>query len=207
MKSIVVAIYQIENKIDNRVYIGSAMNLWKRWKAHRSELRLGKHKNTHLQNFVNKYGLEALVFTVLEETTKDKLIALEQQYLDECESPMFNIAAIAEASFTGRKHSEETIELIRKSKIGVGLGIKRPQHVKDALLKANIGRVKSEAEKNLRAANLPSRKPMVAYEGAILIEEDSLTEMSYALGTSPQNLSCALKKGYKCKGFTIEQLK
>jgi len=36
----------------------------RRWRAHRSELKTGKHKNTHLQNAWNAYGAEAFEFSV-----------------------------------------------------------------------------------------------------------------------------------------------
>lgn len=42
-------IYQIENKINSKVYIGSSNNIKRRWQKHKALLRHNKHPNSHLQ--------------------------------------------------------------------------------------------------------------------------------------------------------------
>lgn len=70
-------IYQISNSIDARVYIGSSNNLKRRYHRHFSELRCNKHKNYHLQRFVNKYGIESLNYKVLEYCNESELLQKE----------------------------------------------------------------------------------------------------------------------------------
>lgn len=49
------AIYAILNTINDKVYVGSAVNLRLRWNNHRSQLNLNKHDCQHLQSAWNKY--------------------------------------------------------------------------------------------------------------------------------------------------------
>ena len=59
-------IYKISNNVDDRIYIGSTINLNKRWNEHKRKLLNHKHHNIHLQRFVDKYGLDSLNFNVLK---------------------------------------------------------------------------------------------------------------------------------------------
>jgi group I intron endonuclease len=59
-------IYIIKNSIDNRVYIGKTVNFKNRMSDHKSRLLKNKHTTIKLQRFVNKYGINALYFGVLE---------------------------------------------------------------------------------------------------------------------------------------------
>lgn len=61
-------------------YIGSAVNLRKREREHRSGLKRGKHCNIKMQNVWNKHN--TFEFTILEECAIDDLIIHEQIYLD-----------------------------------------------------------------------------------------------------------------------------
>lgn len=100
-------IYQIKNQINGNRYVGSAVNLAQRWRAHLSRLGRGQHKNEHLQRAYDKYGKEAFSFSVLEDV-KDvsQLIPCEQHSLDTLK-PEYNIAPIA-GSQLGLCHSLET---------------------------------------------------------------------------------------------------
>lgn len=60
-----IGIYCIINRINNKVYIGQSLNLQKRFKEHKTDLKKGIHVNTHLQNAYNKYGVENFIFKVI----------------------------------------------------------------------------------------------------------------------------------------------
>lgn len=60
-------IYKIINVINNKFYVGSAVNFARRKTRHFSELRGNKHSNAKLQNAWTKYGEAAFVFVVVEE--------------------------------------------------------------------------------------------------------------------------------------------
>ena len=99
-------IYQIQSLINNKLYIGSAVNLNRRKKEHWDGLKQGIHHSILLQRHVNKYGIDDLQFSVIEYCRKEKLIEREQHYLDSL-NPKFNICKVA-GSCLGIKRSEES---------------------------------------------------------------------------------------------------
>lgn len=75
-------IYKIINVVNNKFYVGSAVDLKRRKTRHFSELRNGKHSNRHLQAAWQKYGEQAFVFVVVEELSLDAdLLAAENVWL------------------------------------------------------------------------------------------------------------------------------
>lgn len=103
MSNNVTGIYKITSEITQKFYIGSSINIGKRWYAHLWRLRNKKHGNKYLQNHVNKYGIEDLKFSVLEIIpsnpeghTKEYINALleKEEYYIETLKPEFNIAPV-----------------------------------------------------------------------------------------------------------------
>ena len=99
-------IYTIKSLIDDRIYIGSSSNLIRRKSNHFWKLKNKNHANVKLQNFVNKYGIENLLFEIIEECNENLLIEREQYYF-ELLNPKFNILKIAGNSI-GYIKSEES---------------------------------------------------------------------------------------------------
>lgn len=99
-------IYEIVCTENGRRYIGSAVNIDKRWRGHVLQLNEKRHHSRHLQRAWNKYGQAAFVFVVLEECMKGELILREQHYID-CLKPAFNSRPQA-ASQLGYRHTDET---------------------------------------------------------------------------------------------------
>lgn len=75
-------IYKITNKVNNKFYIGSSVNIHKRWISHKCQLRKQKHPNAHLQHSFNLYGIESLSHEIIEYCEPCKLREREQFYLD-----------------------------------------------------------------------------------------------------------------------------
>lgn len=105
-------IYQIFCIVNNKRYIGSSINITKRWYAHSTLLKNNNHCSSYLQNTFNKYGIGNFKFSVLEKVSKiEELINREQFWLDYFESYKpekgFNVRKIAESNF-GVYQSEET---------------------------------------------------------------------------------------------------
>ena len=72
-------IYMLYNIVDNKYYIGSAVNLRERWLGHKSFLNCNNHHSQHLQNAWNKYGEQSFKFQVLEYVAdKNELLKREQ---------------------------------------------------------------------------------------------------------------------------------
>lgn len=100
-------IYAIEH-LSGKCYVGSASNISKRWSRHRADLRLGKHRNLHLQAAWDRDGEAAFTFRILEIT--EDLTAREQHWIDAlgvCDPGKgYNKAPTARSS-RGRKATEE----------------------------------------------------------------------------------------------------
>lgn len=87
-------IYQIESKVNGKIYIGSAVNFLSRRRHHMYKLKRNSHFNQILQNHFNKYGQEDLEFSIIEFCPKEKLIEREQYWIDKIK-PEFNICKVA----------------------------------------------------------------------------------------------------------------
>lgn len=112
-------IYLIKNTFNNKIYIGSSYNLYKRLHCHRSSLNKRNHSNKHLLNALIKYGFEYFEFKILKFTItsdKDLLSIEEQKYIDSL-NPAYNIQPFAYIN-RGYKHTKEAIEKIKNSSIG-----------------------------------------------------------------------------------------
>ena len=105
-------IYKITCLPNEKVYIGSAVDLDKRFNVHFSTLKNKKHDNQYLQNTWNKYGSENFTFEVIEFIDDVRcLIRAEQVWLDYFKGANprygFNICPKAGSSL-GVKRSAET---------------------------------------------------------------------------------------------------
>ena len=56
-----IGIYKIINKVNGKYYVGSSLNINKRWSVHKSALSKNKHHNDHLQNAWNKVDDEITI--------------------------------------------------------------------------------------------------------------------------------------------------
>ena len=112
-------IYIIQNLVDHKVYVGSALNLRRRYINHFALLRKGSHPNDHLQNAWNKRGEENFIFWIVESVqSKDQLLVREQFYLDMFQNYAFGMYNfyLAANSPLGSVRSDEA-----KRKISVSL--------------------------------------------------------------------------------------
>ena len=109
-------IYQITSKKNSKIYIGSACDLRGRKNGHLHALRKNKHHSILLQRHVNKYGIDDLLFEILEFCSKKILLKREQYYLDIL-LPEFNICKEAK-NCMGRIVSLKTRAKISKTLTG-----------------------------------------------------------------------------------------
>lgn len=79
---IMIGVYYIKNKINNKIYIGSSKDIYTRKSQHYSELRGNYHTNIILQRSWNKYGEDSFEFGILEETTIENRFEIEQKYIN-----------------------------------------------------------------------------------------------------------------------------
>src|SRR5260221_10508487 len=79
-------IYRITCAVTRKIYIGSAMNLRKRWKDHSFYLQRNEHHNPKLQAAWNKYGPDAFTFEVWELVLPISLTARSEEHTSELQS-------------------------------------------------------------------------------------------------------------------------
>lgn len=79
-------IYLIKNILDDKVYIGSSINLKSREYKHFWMLRKGIHDNNYLQSSYNKFGEENFKFEILENCEQDLLVEKENHYIEKYKS-------------------------------------------------------------------------------------------------------------------------
>lgn len=163
-------IYVIRNKENNKIYIGSASNINKRFSTHRNNLKNNRHPNIHLQNAWNKYGERSFEFEVVEHVDKKILVEKEQEYIDELQ-PQYNKRLLANSNlgikqpasqiekraarlighpFWGlRKQTEETRKKVSASLLGNQRtkGHKLTDEHKRKVAEAGIGRKHTEEAK------------------------------------------------------------
>src|SRR5690242_6450435 len=109
-------IYEIINTINGYRYIGSAVDINRRWRNHKSLLNQNQHPNIHLQRAWNKYGAESFQFKIIEQCFAFALINREQYWIDKIK-PQYNILPRAGNSL-GLKHTDESKAKISKVHTG-----------------------------------------------------------------------------------------
>jgi group I intron endonuclease len=146
-------IYIIKTKINNRFYIGSAINLYSRMHTHLTHLKQNKHCNLKLQRFVNKYGIENIFFECIELCEKENLIIREQFYIDTLK-PFYNIAKIA-GSTLGIKITKEQSEKLSKLRKGKQNSLGR-RYSKETIIKMSESAKKRGLHPNFIKASIKS---------------------------------------------------
>ena len=75
-------VYQIVNKINHKVYVGSTNDISSRWRQHKSMLKKGTHHSHHLQCAFRKYGEDAFNIEILEKCDVKELRIREKWWID-----------------------------------------------------------------------------------------------------------------------------
>ena len=214
-------IYKIINVINNKFYVGSAVDLRRRKTRHFSELRTGKHNNAHLQAAWNKYGEKAFTFVIVEEHPEGvDLLAAENVWLKEhvgkdyCynlgvdavmptlgwsgpKSPTWGRKRtpeeLAAQSWKGRKHRKESRERIRAYLIGKP----RPAEVRAKIAASVSGERNPNYGKPRDASFIEqvSRRVVVVQPDGTSQVYPSIKALREALSLKPPTVNRALKSG------------
>jgi len=117
-----VGVYKISCSVNSKIYIGSSINIYKRWFNHRYELNNNKHHANYLQHAWNKYGKDCFIFEILEKIEDvSVLIEREQYWMDYYQSYKpaygFNSNSKAEGNHK-RKWTKQQREKYSKSRKG-----------------------------------------------------------------------------------------
>lgn len=135
-------IYQILNLVNGKRYIGQSINIKHRFGNHKSSLNIGNHKNKYLQSSWNKYGEASFIFEIIELIGTEELNTREIHWIEfynsakreygyngngggdsfkmsESTKKKISLAMKGKKNGSkniGRRHSEETIEKLIKTK-------------------------------------------------------------------------------------------
>lgn len=110
-------VYMILCKANMKKYIGSSNNIYQRWNSHRSLMKRNIHKNAHLQNSCNKYGINSFEISVLETCDEKDLIERESFWINEYNTFDKKFGYNQEEP-SRTQMSEETKEKIRIANLG-----------------------------------------------------------------------------------------
>lgn len=189
VKELKSGIYKIVNKLNGKIYIGSAVNLIKRKNQHLHYLRKGTHPNIHLQRSYNKHGEESFIFIIIERCKIQELISKEQFYMNNLK-PQYNICPVAGSSL-GRVTTEET-----KMKMKISHSKRNCKHKYTTRLKMSIIAKESNRKPNEEAIKKSAnsrKKPIIQLtkEGKFIQEYNCIQDA--VLKYNSTNISEVLK--------------
>lgn len=137
-------IYMIKNLVNNKVYIGQSINIKKRFREHKYNLKNNIHANHHLQNAWNKYGGENFEFIVLEYCTENLINNKEEYYISVYKTIDSKYGYNKKEGGKNGRLSEET-----KNKMSISqMGKKHSEETKLIIKEKNLGKKYSEETKN-----------------------------------------------------------
>lgn len=137
--------------LDDKIYIGSAINLYNRINLHKFQLLKNKHHNVLVQRKFNK--IRQLNFEILEFCNKELLIKREQYHLDIL-NPELNLDRIANSRL-GSKLSKQSIEK-RKNTIRNKGGFK---HSNEAKIKIGLAQLGVKRNEEIKLKTTGSNNP------------------------------------------------
>ena len=149
-------IYRIINIVNNKCYIGSAVNLKLRLQKHYYELNKKVHNNKHLLRSYEKYGennFKIEILEIFENINYNELLNLEKEYIKFFNSIELGYNQILDNSnhFKNLNKTKEHIEnnqSVRKSLLNRGIKLENLPPEED--IKKVERRLKSEDKKKLK---------------------------------------------------------
>lgn len=140
-----VGVYKIKNIVNDKFYIGSSIDIHKRWIKHKCELHKNRHHNRHLQHAFNLYGFDSFIHVVLEVCDRSIIAEREQHYIDllfdeNCYNiykKAYNVNGESHHMF-GKTHTEEAKLKIKQAR--AKQTITHSEDTKAKISKGNIGK-------------------------------------------------------------------
>lgn len=158
----IAGIYTLINIITGKYYVGSSIDIHRRWWTHKTLLNKGIHDNDHLQKSWNKYGSSAFILDIIQFVPMAKcradLLLEEQKYLDIAakeKTKTYNLNFDAQggilSEYSKRKLRGKNHHLYgKKGSNHPAYGYKHTEIAKDAIRHSKIGVTRSaKFKKNL----------------------------------------------------------
>jgi group I intron endonuclease len=179
-----MGIYKIINVVNNKFYVGSAVNFSRRKTRHFSELRNNKHNNKHLQAAWNKYGEAAFIFAVIKNVeNKEELLEAENVWLREHvgKEYCYNIGVNATAPMLGKI-----------KELSPTWGMKHTNEAKTRIITSLTNRIQSEETKAKRRATMKGH--IVSTETRFKISQSLQGEGNYWYGKQRPEFALKVSK-------------
>ena len=154
-------IYKIINVVNNKFYVGSAVDFTARKRRHWWALRSQRHPNKHLQAAWNKYGEESFKFLIVEELPEGAdLVSAEDVWLKEHvgKEHCYNLGTEAVA-FTRGWYGEKNSMW--------GKTFAHTPEAKARIAAASAARVQSEEEKEKRRQTMRGQERSISTRAKI----------------------------------------
>src|SRR5260221_9984481 len=153
-------IYIIQNKINNKIYVGQTQqNPKKRFSDHTKPYTWKDQPNSHLYRSMKKYGKDNFTFTVIQEFNNEQDLNDAEEFLIEfLGARNRDIGYNIMKGGNNHKQSQKTKDKISKSNIGQ----KRTDETKRNINRGQTGRKHSEETKQKMSGKIPwnKNKPM-----------------------------------------------
>lgn len=134
----ITGIYKITNLKNNKVYIGSAVNISNRFKTHKRLLKNKKHFNNHLQSSYIKYGVDNFKYEIIENTTLEEMLDRKMYWISSLSANNskygYNKRIVVNSNL-GIKLSDETKIRLRESHLGHKRSDETNQKIKESQYK------------------------------------------------------------------------
>lgn len=145
-----IGVYAWENKINNKIYVGSGDPLYSRISDYYQPWYLKSRTGLYIVRALNKYTMSNFNLHILEYSDSENVIMCEQKWIDLIQ-PEYNLSPIAGSSkgykptlesrekmrisATGRKHSDEVKDLMSKNRTGLNNSFYNKKHTAENIEK------------------------------------------------------------------------
>lgn len=188
-------IYKITNLTNNKTYIGSSVNLSRRFTCYYSFKYINRWNTGIICKALIKYGYYNFKLEILEYCASEKCIEREQYYFDKL-NPEYNVLKTAGSSL-GYKHSEETLVKFKERK--------HSEETRAKISAAQIGKkISEETRAKLRCRTRPAGSGRSKIQIEVFDQKTeiktiyfSITEVAQALGVHKGSISKYISKGGK----------
>jgi group I intron endonuclease len=208
----VMGVYAIVNEVNGNRYIGSSIDIGRRWVEHAVALENKRHHSQHLQRAYSKYGKDAFKFVLIETVdSADQLRQAEDWFLKTVK-PEYNMTTGA-VGVMGYRHTEEAKARMSASRSGEHhrcFGMKRSEifGVDSSELQRGVKftpeRCKALSDIKRGKSQIKHRKQLFQFDllGNLIGVFDRLSEASESTGICAGNISKAANKpGSRCGNF------
>jgi group I intron endonuclease len=167
-------VYKITNTINNDFYIGSSVNLNKRYYTHLNHMRNEKKTCIKLNRAVKKYNEDNFKFEIIAKCPEEYVLKLEQWFISNL-NPNYNIAKIAGSNLGIKRTKKVKIERAKIQKLNWSNKEYREHHIQKLALNWKKGSLHKFAKVN---------EEIVKEIKLLLLESKTCLEISTQLNVS-----------------------